>query len=200
MKRFAVLASGNGSNLQAIIKAVNAGKINARLALVFSDKADAFALTRAKKAGIDTVTISPKDFSKREDFDKAVLAVLRSYKIDFIVLAGYMRLLSKDFINAYPNKIMNIHPALLPSFKGTQGIKDAFDAGVKVVGPTVHFVVLEMDAGAIIAQKAVEVLPQDTLETLSAKIHKAEHAIYPKAIDLFARGKLKVIKNKVVIS
>lgn len=197
MKRFAVLASGYGSNLQAIIKACKDKQIHGHLALVFSNKPDAYALVRAKKAGIPTATLSQKDFANREDFDRAVLSILKAYRIDYIVLAGYMRLLSPVFVKTYANKMINIHPALLPSFKGTHGIEDAFKAGVKVVGPTVHFVVDEMDAGAIIAQEAVKVLPKDTLETLTAKIHKAEHRIYPKAIDLLVRGKLKLLGGRV---
>lgn len=200
MKRFAVLASGNGSNLQAIIDAIKKKKIGAQLVLVFSDKPDAFALSRAKKASIPSVTLSPKEFDTRQAFDIAVLAILRAHKVDFVVLAGYMRLLSPEFIEAYANKILNIHPSLLPAFKGTQAIKDAFDAGVKVTGPTVHFVIEAMDAGAIIAQQAVEVTAKDTLDTLTTKIHAAEHLIYPKVIDLFAKGKVKLTNGKVKIT
>lgn len=199
MKNFAVFASGNGSNLQAIIDSGKERKIKGKLALVFSDKAEAFALTRAKKAGIHTATLSPKDFPSREVFDQAVIKVLRAYKIDYIVLAGYMRLLSAGFIKAYKNKIINIHPALLPSFKGAHGIKDAFDAGVKVTGVTVHMVVEEMDAGAIIAQRAVEVKPKDTVETLAKRIHQAEHELYPSVVNLFVSGKIKVNKSRVTI-
>ncbi len=200
MKRFAVLASGNGSNLQAIIDAVKKKKIGAQLVLVFSDKPDAFALSRAKKASIPSVTLSPKEFDTRQAFDIAVLAILRAHKVDFVVLAGYMRLLSPEFIEAYADKILNVHPSLLPSFKGTHAIKDAFDAGVKITGPTVHFVVEAMDAGAIIAQQAVEVTAKDTLDTLTTKIHAAEHLIYPKVIDLFAKGKVKLTNGKVKIT
>ncbi len=200
MKKFAVLASGHGSNLQAIIKALKAKKIHAQLVLVFSDRADAFALTRAKKADIDTATLSPKDFPTRESFDQAVIKILRAHKVDFVVLAGYMRLFSPLFIKAYPMKIINIHPSLLPSFKGAHGIKDAFEAGVKVTGPTVHLVVEEMDAGPIIAQKAVDVSSQVTLDTLAVKIHQAEHALYPKVIDLFARGKVSVKGKRIIVA
>ncbi len=187
---FAVLASGNGSNLQAIIKAVAAKKIKAKLVAVVSDKADAFCLERGRKAKIASYYINPKDFASREAFDRRVVGQLQEAEVDFVVLAGYMRLLSPYFIKQYEDKILNIHPSLLPAFKGTQAIKDAFDYGVKVTGPTVHFVVDEMDAGAIIMQAPLEITSKDTLETLSAKIHKAEHKIYPQAIDLFARGKL----------
>ena len=189
---FAVLASGNGSNLEAIIKAVKARKIKANLAVVISDKADAFALVRARKAKIPAVVINPKDFLDRETFDHALVRHLREASVDFIVLAGFMRILSAHVIRAYPNKIINVHPALLPAFKGAHAIKDAFDFGVKATGVTVHFVDEEVDHGAIIAQEAVPILPKDTLEKLEKRIHSVEHKIYPKAIGLFAAGKITV--------
>ena len=195
---FAVLASGNGGNLQAIINAVKAKKIKANLRVVISDKKDAYALERANKAKITSVFVNPKDFKDRESFDRAVLVCLKEFDIDFVVLAGYMRLLSSHFITQYQNKILNIHPALLPSFKGVQGIKDAFEYGVRVTGVSVHFVVEEVDAGAIIMQEPVVVSPKDTLESLAKKIHAVEHKIYPKAIDLFAKGKLKLAGRKVI--
>ncbi|MBF0505113.1 MAG: phosphoribosylglycinamide formyltransferase [Candidatus Omnitrophica bacterium] len=196
---FAVLASGHGSNLQAIINAARAGRIKADLKVVISDKKDAYALKRALRAKIPAIYINPHDFSDRESFDRALAGHLRKFKIDFVVLAGYMRLLSRYFIRQYPNKILNIHPSLLPAFKGLHGTKDAFDYGVKVTGPTVHFVIDEVDAGMIVLQEPVRIEAKDTLETLERKIHKAEHRIYPKAIDLFARGKLKIIGRKVAI-
>ncbi len=188
---FAVLASGYGGNLQAIIDAVGKNKIKANLKLVISDKADAFALERAKKAKIAGVYINPKNHPDRVSFDRKVIEYLKEQKIDFVVLAGYMRLLSSHFINQYPSKIINIHPALLPSFKGLHGIRDAFEYKVKVTGVTVHFVSEEMDAGAIIAQETVLISPKDTLETLSEKIHKVEHKLYPKTIDWFAKNCLR---------
>jgi phosphoribosylglycinamide formyltransferase 1 len=135
----AVLCSGSGTNLQAIIDKVKSGYIPAKIALVLSDKKDAFALTRAKKAGIETVVLNSKDYKTREDFDKEVIKNLKNRNIELVVMAGFMRLLSPYFIKEYKNKIINIHPALLPSFKGTHGIKDAIDYGVKVTGATVHF-------------------------------------------------------------
>ena len=196
---FAVFASGNGGNLQAIIGAVRAKKIRAHLKLVVSDKANAYALVRARKAGIPTLCLDPKDFADREVFDRAVLERLKEQGIDLVVLAGYMRLFSGHFIRQYADRIINIHPALLPAFKGAHGIRDAFAYGVKVTGATVHFVVEEMDAGAIILQEAVAVGPKDTEASLARKIHRVEHKIYPKAIDLFARGKLKLSGRKVII-
>ena len=189
---FAVFASGNGGNLQAIISALRAKKIRAALRLVISDRADAYALVRARKAKIPTLCLDPKEFATREAFDRAVMQCLTEHHVDFIVLAGYMRLFSSHFTRSYPNKILNIHPALLPAFKGTHGIRDAFQYGVKVTGVTVHFVVEEMDAGAVILQEAVAVGPRDTEASLARKIHRVEHRIYPRAIDLFARGKLKL--------
>lgn len=200
MKKFAVFASGHGGNLQAIINACKAKQIQASLSLVFSNKKDAYALERAQKAGIPTLCLSPMDFTTRDAFDQAVLKELKIHKIDFVVLAGYMRLISADFINHYPNKILNIHPSLIPAFKGSQGIQDAFDYGAKVTGITIHFVVEEMDAGAIIAQVPVNVDDKDTLDSLKEKIHKAEHRLYPKVIDLYARGRLKIKGRRVFTS
>ena len=197
--RFAVFASGRGGNLQAIINAVKRKKIKADLKLVLSDKPGAFALKRAQKARIPTLYLNPKDYAGREDFDRAALAHLKEHGIDFIVLAGYMRLLGGHFIRQYQNRILNVHPALLPAFKGAHGIRDAFNYGVKVTGVTVHFVIEEMDSGAIIAQEALRVGHKDTLRSLEAKIHTIEHRIYPKAIDLFARGKVKLAGGKVIV-
>ena len=196
---FAVLASGRGGNLKAIIDAVKGGAVQAHLKLVISDKKEAYALEHARKAQIPAVFINPKDFKDRELFDRAVIERLHEFNIDFVVLAGYMRLVSAYFIMQYPDKILNIHPSLLPAFKGMHAIKDAFDAHVEVTGPTVHFVVEEMDAGPIILQEPVRVDPKDTLESLEAKIHQAEHRLYPKVIDLFARGKLKIEGRKVIV-
>jgi phosphoribosylglycinamide formyltransferase-1 len=190
---FAVLASGNGSNLQAIIDAKKKGKIKGTLTLVISDKADAKALVRARKAGIKSVLfVNPKDFLSREDYDDELVAILKKEKVGLVVLAGFMRILSPVFIKAFRNKIINVHPALLPAFKGAHAVKDALAYGVKATGVTVHFVDEEVDHGAIIAQGAIEIKPKDTVETLSARIHKIEHALYPKVIDLFLRGKIKV--------
>ena len=193
----AVLCSGSGTNLQAIIDGVKSGYIPARIALVVSDKADAFALERAKKAGIETLVLSARRFKSREDFDKEIVRNLKARNVELVVLAGFMRLLSSYFIREYRNRIMNIHPALLPSFKGTHGIKDALEYGAKVTGPTVHFVDEDLDHGPIILQKAVEIKEGDTEETLLGRVHAEEHRIYPEAVKLFAEGKLKVEGRKV---
>jgi phosphoribosylglycinamide formyltransferase-1 len=195
---FAVFASGNGSNLQAIIDVCRKKKIAAELRMVFSDRPDAFALDRARKAGIPVVAwMEPKTFSSREAFDRAVVRLLRAEGVDFIVLAGFMRILSPAFIRAYKNRILNIHPALLPAFKGAHAIDDALAAGVKETGVTVHFVDEKVDHGPIILQEAVAVKSRDTAATLAARIHKVEHRLYPKAVDLFAKGKIKVAGRTV---
>ena len=196
---FAVLASGRGGNLKAIIEAVQSRAIKAHLKVVISDKKDAYALEHARHAQVPAIFINPKDFGDRPSFDRAVVERLHEFKVDFVVLAGYMRLLSTYFIQQYPDKILNIHPSLLPAFKGTHAIKEAFDYGVKVTGPSVHFVSEEMDAGPIILQEIISVDPKDSLDSLEDKIHQAEHRIYPKAIDLFVRGCLKIEGRKVTI-
>ena len=150
-----------------------------------------------KKANVETFVLSAKDFKSREDYDKEIIKELEKRSVRLVVLAGFMRLLSPYFVRQYKNKIMNIHPALLPSFKGTHGIKDAFEYGMEMTGVTVHFVDGELDHGPIILQEAVSIDGDDTLETLEEKIHKVEHRLYPKAIRLFVEGKLKIEGRKV---
>jgi len=195
----AVFCSGNGTNLQAIIDSREKGRIKAEIKLVVSDTPDCRALKRAKDAGIETLVAERKNFKTKKDFEDKIIKSLKEKDIGLIVLAGYMRMLSGDFIKAYENKILNVHPALLPSFKGTQGIKDAFEYGVKITGATVHFVTLDMDAGPIILQSSVKVTEDDTEETLAEAIHEEEHKIYPRAIQLFVEGKLKIEGRKVRI-
>ena len=195
--RFAVFASGNGTNLANLIKHVKQGKISAELALVFSDKPEAFALERAKKAKIPTLTLVPKDFPSKDAYETEILKVLCEKGIDLIALAGYMRIVGSVLIQAYPQRILNVHPALLPAFKGAHAIRDAFEYGARVTGVTVHFVDEQIDHGPIILQKEVPILAKDTLESLEKRIHQAEYDIYPKAIELFARGRLKIEGRKV---
>ncbi|MDP2913564.1 MAG: phosphoribosylglycinamide formyltransferase [Candidatus Omnitrophota bacterium] len=195
----AVLCSGNGTNLQAIIDSVKSGYVPAKIALVVSDNKSAFSLTRARTAGIETFVLDPKDFKTREEFDKEVVKNLKKKDVGLVVLAGFMRIISPYFIKEYKNRIINIHPALLPSFKGTRGIKDALDYGVKVTGPTAHFVDEKLDNGPIILQAAVEVKGDDTEEALSQRVHKAEHRIYPEAIKFFVEGRLKIEGRRVKI-
>ena len=198
MINIAVLCSGNGTNLQAIIDNVNKGYIPAKIAFVLSDEKKAFVLERARKAGIETIVLDKKDYKTREDFDREAVKHLKKENVELVVLAGFMRLLSSYFIREYRNRIMNIHPALLPSFKGTHGIKDAIDYGVKVTGVTVHFVDEHLDNGPIILQKTIDVKEDDTEEALLERVHKEEHKAYPEAIKLFVEGKIKIEGRKVV--
>ncbi len=195
----AVFASGRGTNLQAIINAVNRGEIKAAISLVISDRIDAKALDRAKKAGIEAVYINPRDFSSREEFDKKAVSYLEKDDVVLVVLAGFMRLLSPYFVDRYRNRIMNIHPSLLPSFKGTSGIKDAWKYGMKITGVTVHFINDDLDAGPIILQKPVMIEETDIPSSLEEKVHRVEHQIYPEAIKLFIEGRLEVIGRRVKI-
>jgi phosphoribosylglycinamide formyltransferase-1 len=198
-KRIAVFASGFGSNLQAIIDYSEKCKFNGEVVLVFSNNKDAYALERARKNNIKNVCFDPKDFSSRKLYDREILNLLEIEKVDLIALAGYMLLVGIEILDKYKNRILNIHPALLPSFKGTHGIKDAFEYGVKVTGVTVHFVDEDLDAGPIILQEAVYIEQNDTLEKLEEKIHSIEHKIYPLAVKYFCEGRLKVTGRKVSI-
>ena len=196
----AVFASGRGTNFSAVIRAVKKGKIKANLSLLVCDNPRAGAVGRANRAGIKVALVERKDFAANSDFEAKVNQYLEENKIDLIVLAGFMRLISPEFVNRYKGRILNIHPALLPSFKGTEGIKDALDYGVKVTGVTVHFVDEEMDHGPIILQQAVKIEENDTLKSLEKKIHQIEHKLYPQAIRLFVEGKLRIEGRKVVVS
>ena len=195
----AVLCSGRGSNLQAIIDKVKSGYIPARIAVVISDNPEAYALKRAEAAGIEALVVDPSGYASREDFDRAVVAELKRRGAELVVLAGFMRILSPYFVKEYKRRILNIHPALLPAFKGVHGIKDALAYGVKVTGPTVHFVEDELDGGAIILQSPIDIERDDTEESLLERVHAEEHKIYPKAIKLFVEGKLKQEGRKVYI-
>jgi phosphoribosylglycinamide formyltransferase-1 len=199
MINIAVFASGKGTNLQAIIDAVKKEEIKANLSLVISDNKDAYALQRAKKAGIKNIFVDPAKFKNKIDLENEIIRYLQEEKIDLICLAGFMRILSPYFVGKYAGRILNIHPALLPSFKGAHGIKDALDYGVKVTGVTVHFVDERMDHGPIILQKAVEIAEDDTEESLAQKIHAQEHLLYPRAIRLFVEGKLRIEGRRVRI-
>jgi phosphoribosylglycinamide formyltransferase 1 len=198
-KRIAVLASGFGSNFQAIIDQQQELKINGEIVLVFSNNENAYVLERAKKHGIKTVSFGPGQFESRQQYDKKLLKLLKNEKIDLIVMAGYLLLVGKEMIEEFPDRIINVHPALLPSFKGIHGIKDAFDYGVKITGVTVHLVEEELDAGPIISQEAVIITENDTIETLEEKIHKTEHKIYPLAIKYFCDDRLIINGRKVEI-
>jgi phosphoribosylglycinamide formyltransferase-1 len=196
--KIAVLVSGRGSNLQAIIDSIEKGYIrNAEISVVISNRADAYALERAKDHGINAVFLDPSG-NDRAGYDREILKVLKQYDIGLLLLAGYFRLLGKEIIEAYRYRIMNIHPSLLPAFKGLHAQRQAFEYGVKVAGCTVHFVDEGLDSGPIILQNCVPALPDDTEESLTARILKQEHIIYPEAVRLFVEGKLKIEGRNVV--
>jgi phosphoribosylglycinamide formyltransferase 1 len=188
----AIFVSGNGSNLQALVDAEHSGNLSdGEIKLVVCDQPDAFALIRAQKADIPVFLQEGKGYASREAYDQAIIQRLKKDKIELIILAGFMRILSGHFVNEYKNKILNIHPALLPDFKGANGIKDAYEANVDVTGVTVHFVTEELDSGPVILQEKVSIEKDDTLEELEEKIHKVEHEMYPEAVKLFVDGKIK---------
>ena len=195
----AVSISGGGTNLQAIIDAIEAEQLDARIEIVLSNRADAYGLMRARNHGIPTEVLDHKKFASREAFDETVIEILRSRGVDLVVLAGFMRLLSPVFVKAYSNRIMNIHPALLPAFPGLHVQKRAVEHGVRFSGCTVHFVNEECDEGPIIIQAVVPVFPDDTEESLAARILKQEHRIFPRAIQLYSEGRLRVEGRRVLI-
>jgi phosphoribosylglycinamide formyltransferase-1 len=190
--RLGVLASGRGSNLQAIIDAIEKRSLEAAVAVVISNKADVSALERARRHGVPAIFLDPKATPGREQYDTLLLERLREHDAELIVLAGYMKIVTRVLLDAYPNRIMNIHPSLLPAFPGLTAQKQALDWGVKFAGCTVHFVTEGVDAGPIIRQAGVPVFESDTEETLSARILSEEHRIYTEAIQLFAEGRLSV--------
>ncbi|MDD4907840.1 MAG: phosphoribosylglycinamide formyltransferase [Candidatus Omnitrophica bacterium] len=200
MKNIAVFASGRGTNFSAIARAVRKGIINANLALLVCDRPGAPVIAKARRARVKVVLVKRKDFSSPAEFDSELIGHLEENKIDLIVLAGFMLLLSREFVEKYKGRIINIHPALLPSFKGAHGIKEAFDYGAKLSGVTVHFVDEKIDHGPIILQQQVRVEEGDTPESFEARVHKVEHKLYPQAIGLFLEGKLKVEGRKVKIT
>ena len=195
-----VLISGGGTNLQAIIDAIEAKRLDAAIKLVLANKADAYGLVRAKNHGIATEILDHRKYPSRETYDQAVVDLLRAHGVELIVLAGFMRLLSPVFVKAYSNRIMNIHPALLPSFPGLHVQKKAVEYGVRFSGCTVHFVNDECDEGPIIIQAVVPVFADDTEEKLAARIGKEEHRIYPRAIQLYAEGRLRVDGRRVIVA
>jgi phosphoribosylglycinamide formyltransferase-1 len=198
--RLGVLVSGSGTNLQAIIDRIESGELRAEIACVISNKADAYALTRAALHGIPVVVHENAGFSERRAYDAATVEILHSYKVELVILAGFMRILTDVMVNAFPHAIMNIHPALLPSFQGLHAQQQALDYGVRFSGCTVHFVDCGTDTGPIILQAVVPVEQDDTEETLSARIQKAEHQTFGEAIKLFVEGKIRVDGRRVIIS
>jgi len=194
-----VLISGQGTNLQAIIDAIEAKRLDAVIRIVISNRPEVYGLVRARKHGIPTEVVDHQKFPTREAYDQALIEILHARGVELVVLAGFMRLLSPLFVRSFPNRIMNIHPALLPAFPGLHVQKKAVEHGVRFSGCTVHFVNEECDQGPIIIQAAVPVFPDDTEESLSARIQKEEHRIYPRAIQLYCEGRLHVMGRKVFV-
>jgi len=197
--RIAVFLSGRGSNFKAIHDAILSGTINGDIVLVFSNKKDALGLSIALERNLKTLYLNPKEFDSREAYDQAIIDAAKRNDVDLICLAGYMKILTPLFCNAFKNRIMNIHPALLPSFPGLHVQKKAIDWGVRYSGATVHFVTADVDMGPIILQAVVPVLQDDTEETLSERILKEEHKIYPEAVQLYFEGRLEVKGRRVAI-
>ncbi len=198
-KIISFLASGRGSNFKAIANKISKGEIRASLGILISDKRDAKALETAMDFGMKSFFVDPKSYSNREDHEREMAKLLKENKTDIVIGAGYMRILTPYFINEFKNQIMNIHPALLPSFPGVHAQKQAFNKGVKITGCTTHFIDEGVDTGPIIMQAAVPVHEDDTLDTLSVRILKEEHRIFPESIKLFCEDRLEIFDNKVKI-
>lgn len=198
--RLGVLISGSGTNLQAIIDAIESGVLDAQVGVVISNHDSARGLDRARKHDIDAVYIDRSSFTSPREYNAEIRDILRAHGVDWVVMAGYMRLLGREVLDFFPNHVLNLHPALLPSFPGASGIRDAWDYGVKVTGVTVHIANEVFDEGAIIAQEAVPIAEDDTIETLEAKIHAVEHRLYPEVLTWIADGRLEIVGRKVRIS
>ncbi|GAW92165.1 phosphoribosylglycinamide formyltransferase [Calderihabitans maritimus] len=198
--KLGVLASGRGSNLQAIIDAIERNELDASIEVVISNRAGAKALERAKNHNIPAIYVDPKEYTGKEEYDLALVKVLKRYEVELVVLAGFMRLLTPRFIEHFPNRIVNIHPSLLPAFPGLEAQKQAWEYGVRYSGCTVHFVDENMDTGPIIDQEVVPVYQDDTAETLAERILEREHRLYPRVLQWIAEGRVKVRGRKVYIS
>ncbi len=198
MVRFGVLISGSGTNLQAVIDAIAAGTLDAQVPIVVSSRPDAYGIERARAAGIETLALSRETYADPRAADARIVEALQRAGCDYVVMAGYMRKVTDAILDAFPDRVVNLHPALLPAFKGAHAIQDAFDAGVKVTGVTVHFANAEYDKGPIIAQRAVVVAEGDTVDALEAKIHAVEHELYPETLALIARGRVSVGEDRKV--
>jgi phosphoribosylglycinamide formyltransferase-1 len=197
-RRLGVLISGRGSNLQSIIDAIAAGRLDASIAIVISNRAGAPGLERARAAGIETMVCDHRGYAGRADYDRTLVTALRAHDVALVCLAGFMRLLGPEFVAAFPNAVLNVHPSLLPAFPGVDAQTQAWVHGVKVSGATVHFVTPELDAGPIVLQRAVDVRDEDTAETLAARILAVEHEIYPAAIAHVLDGRWRLEGRRVV--
>lgn len=197
MLRFGVLVSGSGTNLQAVLDACAAGDLDGEVAVVVSNRADAYGLERARMAAVPAVHLDPKAFDGAAAYNHALLETLRAHGVEYVVMAGYMKLLGAEVLDAFPMRVVNLHPALLPSFPGAHAISDAFEHGVKVTGVTVHFANEVFDEGPILAQEPVRVEEHDTLETLEERIHAVEHRLLPSALQLIAEGRVVLDGRKV---
>jgi phosphoribosylglycinamide formyltransferase-1 len=197
-RRLGVLISGRGSNLQALIDAIADGRLHASIAVVISNRADAQGLARARAAGIEAIVLSHRAFPTRDDYDQALARELQARDVGLVCLAGFMRLIGGRLIDAFPNRILNIHPSLLPSFPGLDAQKQAIEHGVKVSGVTVHLVTAELDGGPIVVQRAVPVMPGDTPDTLAARILEQEHRAYPEAVQMILDGGWRVEGRRFV--
>ena len=203
--RLGILISGGGSNLQAIIDAIAAGTLDAQIAVVISNKSNAYGLERARAAGIPAIALDPKDYQQAtkaetaESFDAAILDALRHHKVDWVAMAGYMRLITSHILDAFPNRVLNLHPSYLPAFPGAHAIRDALDAGVATTGVTVHIANEIFDEGPIIEQIKVPILSGDTFDTLAERVHAVEHVLYPRVLQYVAENRLRVADGKVTV-
>lgn len=197
--QIAVFCSGNGSNLEALFQAESKGLLKAEIALVVCDRPEAFAIVRANRRKKPVFLAEYQYFKTREDYEKAVVGVLKKKRIGLVVLAGFMRILTPYFLKQYAGRVVNVHPSLLPAFKGAHAIRDAFQYGAKVTGVTVHLVTNELDGGPIILQEAVSIQPRETLKSLEARIHKVEHQLYPRAVRLIAEKRIKLSGRTIQI-
>jgi phosphoribosylglycinamide formyltransferase-1 len=193
-----VLISGGGSNLQAIIDEIAAGRVNARIAAVISNKAQAYGLVRAEKAGLSTEVIDHTAFESREAFDEMLASVIDIYQPDLVVLAGFMRILTAGFVEHYQGEMLNIHPSLLPKYRGINTHQRALEAGDKEHGLSIHFVTPELDGGPVILQAYVDILSEDTADVLANRVLEQEHVVYPMVIDWFARGRVSLLDNQII--
>lgn len=198
MRKIAIFASGNGTNLENILRYVRKGKIRAEVSFCFSDNPKAKALKRARRLGFSTIMFTPKHFPSRKLYERELVRHLNREKVDYVILAGYMRILGKEFIRTFRNRILNIHPAILPSFKGTHAIKDAYDYGVKLTGVTVHFADCSVDGGPVILQEALTIRDGESLASVEKRIHQLEYRLYPEAINLLLKGKLSIRGRRVI--